>query len=60
MRRFFLRGVITLIYKKGDRADLGNYRLIRLLNTDYKIHAKVLWLRLREVIGSVVGLTQAG
>ncbi|KAK2878230.1 hypothetical protein Q8A73_010385 [Channa argus] len=55
----FLRGVITLVYKnKGVRTDLANYRPISLLNTDYKILAKVLGFRLRGVIGSIIGPTQ--
>ncbi|KAK2878205.1 hypothetical protein Q8A73_012386 [Channa argus] len=55
----FVRGVITLVYKnKGARTDLGNYRPISLLNTDYKILAKVLASRLKRVIGSIVGPTQ--
>ena len=33
------KGVITLLYKKikGERPDLDNWRLISLLNYDYKI-----------------------
>lgn len=55
----FLRGVITLVFKnKGTRDKLANYRPISLLNTDYKILAKVLACRLRSVIGSIIGPTQ--
>lgn len=46
----FREGVITLLYKKGDRKDLRNWRPITLLNTDYKLFAKVLALRLRTVL----------
>ena len=31
------RGVISLTFKKGDRLDAGNWRLIFLVNVDYKI-----------------------
>lgn len=47
-------GHITLLYKKGDRTDLANWRPITLLCADYKILAKVLTLRLRGVIDTVV------
>ena len=53
-------GIITLVYKqKGSRDDLGNYRPISLLNTDYKILMKVFANRAKEVLGSIVEPTQA-
>ena len=30
-------GIITLLYKNGERNDITNWRPITLLNTDYKI-----------------------
>ncbi|GAA6080862.1 uncharacterized protein LOC115161469, partial [Tachysurus ichikawai] len=54
-----LVGYITLLYKKGDRTDLANWRPITLLTADYKILAKVLVLRLREVMAQVVHPDQA-
>ena len=56
----FQIGAISLIYKKNDKREIGNYRPITLLNTDYKIIAKAFALRLREVIGKVVGENQRG
>lgn len=47
-------GCITLLYKKGERSDLSNWRPITLLNVDYKILAKAITLRLRGVMASVV------
>ena len=52
-------GLITLIYKKGDKLDTKNWSPISLLCTDYKILTKVLTNRLLSVISSVVGSEQA-
>ncbi len=47
-------GLVTLLYKKGSKEELGNCRPITLLTTDYKVLAKVLTERLKKVIGAVV------
>lgn len=53
-------GVLSILFKnKGSRLRLENYRPISLLNTDYKILAKILANRLKKVIGSIVAPTQA-
>eukprot|EP00965_Chrysotila_dentata_P146425 4834702-Pleurochrysis_carterae.AAC.1 len=38
----FSDGIISILYKKGIREDIQNYRPITLLNTDYKILTRVL------------------
>ena len=38
----FRTGVITVIYKNGDKKDIANYRPISLLNLDYKIYIAIL------------------
>lgn len=55
-----LVGVISMIFKKGLRVDPGNYRPITVLNTDYRVLAKVLANRLRAVIGKVIPEEQTG
>ena len=52
--------VITLIYKKGDKYLLKNYRPISLSNTDYKIIAQVLANRLHQVLPSMISHEQSG
>ena len=55
----FLRsGVITLLFKKGDRSNPANWRPITLLNVDYKICARALAARILKVIHHVVGPDQ--
>lgn len=51
-------GIIHLIYKKGDKRDIRNWRPITLLCVDYKILSKVLTNRLKEVMGVVVSEDQ--
>jgi len=56
------QGVITLIHKGSDldREHLTNWRPITLLNTDYKILAKVLAVRLGAVIQDLISTDQVG
>jgi len=52
------RGVISLIFKKGDRLDPKNWRPISLLNVDYKLAARTVAARLLKVIDRVVAADQ--
>lgn len=54
-----VEGVITLVFKKGNKLDLENYRPISLLNTDYKILTKILANRMKRVIGGIIQPTQS-
>ena len=52
------RGIITLLFKKGDRTQLKNWRPITLLNTDYKILTKALANRLQQVLPLIINSDQ--
>ena len=52
-------GVVVLIYKKGDKKDIRNWRPISLLNSDYKFFAKMVARRLSKVISKMVSEMQA-
>ena len=51
--------VFSLIYKKGDKADISNYRPISLSNVDYKILAFVLAHRVQNVVGNIINKDQS-
>lgn len=54
------KGMVKIIYKrKGDKGDLKNYRPLSMLNTDYKILAKVLANRLKIVVPNIITTNQA-
>ena len=48
------RGLLSLIFKKGEKKDLKNWRPISWLCVDYKIGMKALAARLQKVLPSVL------
>lgn len=54
------RILVTLVPKKGDLADIRNYRPISLANIGYKIIAKVYANRLNKVLDKIVDVEQSG
>ena len=52
------QGVITLLYKRGDRLEMKNWRPITLLCVDYKIAAKAIANRLLQVLDTLVHTDQ--
>ncbi len=51
--------VISLIYKKGDKEDISNYRPISLTNNDYRLLAFTLAERLQKVMNTLVSSDQS-
>lgn len=54
----FLDGVVSSIFKDGDPTSPANYRPITLLNTDYRILAKVLANRCLQNISGLISAEQ--
>ncbi|PNH09547.1 LINE-1 reverse transcriptase [Tetrabaena socialis] len=54
----FTDGIITVLYKKGVPTEPGNYRPINLLNTDYRVLAKVLATRLGPALHAAIAAEQ--
>ena len=51
--------IFTLLFKKGDKNLLGNYRPISLTNTYYKIIAFIFARRLLKVLDSIISQNQS-
>ncbi|KAE9032264.1 hypothetical protein PR003_g5465 [Phytophthora rubi] len=56
----FLEALIIPLRKKGDSADAMDYRPISLLQTSYKIFAKVLATQLQAILPRLIGHSQQG
>lgn len=55
------RGVINLIPKKDlNRRHIANWRLITILNTDYKILTKAMAVRLQKPLDAIIHANQTG
>ena len=51
---------VILLFKKGDKNNLANYRPISLLNTNYKILTAILQKRISESLDAHLQSTQYG
>ena len=51
---------IKLIHKKAEKDKITNYRPISLYNVNYKIIAKVLAMRIKIVMNSIIDEEQTG
>jgi hypothetical protein len=46
--------VLSSLFKKGNRIEHSNYRGLCLLNSSYKVYAKVLWNRVNNIAESIL------
>ena len=53
-------GVVSVLFKKGRRDDLGNYRPITVLSSLYKILARSMVLSFSEAVPYLVSQSQGG
>jgi len=56
----WLQTCMILLHKKGDAADLGNWRPLSLINTDSKIFTKIIATRLNAKLGRLITPLQTG
>lgn len=56
----FAEGWLCSLYKKDNKTNIGYYRPITVLNSDYKIMTKVLTFRLSEAVSHIIYINQAG
>jgi hypothetical protein len=54
------RALIIPVFKKGKRNICENYTGISLLKNGYKIYAKIMTRRLREITANLLLLEQTG
>ena len=54
------QAIIRLIYKKGERRDIKNWRPISLQNVDMKIISKILAERLKKTLSDIIHVDQQG
>ena len=50
----FKAGLITLVPKQEPVNDIGNFRPISLLNSDYKIFTKIITTRLKPILENII------
>ncbi|XP_037876062.1 LINE-1 retrotransposable element ORF2 protein isoform X1 [Bombyx mori] len=56
----WVKSVIVLLHKKGDKRDINNYRPISLMSNIYKIFSKILLFRLTITLDENQPKEQAG
>ena len=58
--KFWSEGIITTLFKKGDRASLKDYRPLSLLNSVYKLITGLINNRLLIPVSELIGAHQKG
>ena len=60
MPQSWLQTCMILLYKKGDAADLGNWRPLSLINSDAKLFTKIITMRLHGLMDQLITPLQTG
>ena len=55
----FRTGIISAIFKKGDKKNIENYRAILLLNLVYKISTTILKNQMQKTLDIIIGENQS-
>ena len=50
--------IVKILYKKGDRRIIGNYRSLSLACTYYKILSKIITERIKPALKQIIGTEQ--
>ena len=58
MSKSMRAAIVTLLPKKGNLKELANWRPVSLLNTDYKILARIITKRLMEDVKDQISIEQ--
>ena len=53
--KWFKRGVLCLLYKKGEPTELKNYRPLSIMGFDYRLYTWILTKRLTQPLSEVIG-----
>uniref|UniRef100_A0AC35TTH4 Reverse transcriptase domain-containing protein n=1 Tax=Rhabditophanes sp. KR3021 TaxID=114890 RepID=A0AC35TTH4_9BILA len=56
----FKKAVLMLLFKKGDKEDIGNYSPLSLLSIPLKVYTKLILKRLEERMDTCISSNQAG
>lgn len=51
-------GCLTLLYKKSDPLELGNYRPLSVMGSDYRLYTSILATRLTTAVKDIIGVHQ--
>ena len=51
---WFTRGVLTILYKRGDSAEIRNYRPLFIIGLDYRLYTSILTQRLISLIKMIL------
>lgn len=54
----FIKAFCVCCIKKGNDSDIDNYRQLSIMNTNYKILAKIIMNRLNDILDEIMDKDQ--